>query len=104
MDALASLLDGPRARGAFLLRVVMDPPFCIRVEDHAPLSLMAVTESRLALAADLLCDPTATVAGVARKVGYGSGFALSAAFSRERGVSPTEYRTRAAALAAVEPA
>jgi AraC-like DNA-binding protein len=62
-----------------------------------------LTESRLALAADLLCDPTATIAGVARKVGYGSGFALSAAFSRERGISPTEHRNRAA-LAAVEPA
>ena len=61
-----------------------------------------LTESRLALAADLLCDPKATVAGVARKVGYGSGFALSAAFSRERGISPTEHRNRAAAVAAVE--
>lgn len=55
-----------------------------------------LTEARLALAADLLCDPRATVAGVARKVGYGSGFALSAAFSRERGISPTEHRTRVA--------
>ena len=54
-----------------------------------------LTEARLALAADLLCDPKATVAGVARQVGYGSGFALSAAFSRERGISPTEHRTRA---------
>jgi AraC-like DNA-binding protein len=56
-----------------------------------------LTESRLALAADLLCDPKATVAGVARQVGYGSGFALSAAFSRERGISPTEHRTRTTA-------
>ncbi|MFE5855579.1 AraC family transcriptional regulator [Streptomyces sp. NPDC056500] len=44
MDALAGLLDGPRAREAFLLRMVMSPPWSIRVEDEAPLSLMCLTE------------------------------------------------------------
>ena len=39
----ASLLDGPRARGAFLLRVELDPPWAMRIEDEAPLSLVAVT-------------------------------------------------------------
>ncbi|MER5772146.1 AraC family transcriptional regulator [Streptomyces sp. NPDC001985] len=43
MDALAGLLDGPRARGAFLLRMVMEPPWSVRVEDGAPLSLMCQT-------------------------------------------------------------
>ncbi|SCE13151.1 AraC-type DNA-binding protein [Streptomyces sp. BpilaLS-43] len=43
MDALAGLLDGPRARGAFLLRMVMDPPWSVRIEDRAPLCLMSVT-------------------------------------------------------------
>jgi AraC-like DNA-binding protein len=43
MDALAGLLDGPRARGAFLLRTVMEPPWSIRVRDEAPLSLVAMT-------------------------------------------------------------
>jgi AraC-like DNA-binding protein len=42
VDALASLLDGPRARGAFLLRTMMDPPWSIRIQDHAPLTLMAM--------------------------------------------------------------
>ena len=42
MDALAGLLDGARARGAFLLRSVMDPPWAIRIEDRAPLSLVAM--------------------------------------------------------------
>jgi AraC-like DNA-binding protein len=42
MDALAGLLDGPRARQAFLLRTVMSPPWCVRVQDEAPLSLIAV--------------------------------------------------------------
>lgn len=51
-----------------------------------------LTEWRLALAADLLREPDATVAAVARQVGYGTGFALSAAFSRVRGISPSEHR------------
>jgi len=42
VDTLAGLLDGPRARGAFLLRIVMDPPWSISVFDQAPLTLMAV--------------------------------------------------------------
>ena len=42
MDALAGLLDGPRARGAFLLRSIMNPPWSVRVEDRAPLSLVAM--------------------------------------------------------------
>ncbi len=42
VDALAGLLDGPRARGAFLLRMVMDPPWSVRIEDRAPLSLVAM--------------------------------------------------------------
>ncbi|MEU8529492.1 MULTISPECIES: AraC family transcriptional regulator [Streptomyces] len=44
MDALAGLLDGPRARGAFLLRMVMAPPWSVRIDDRAPACLMAVTE------------------------------------------------------------
>ena len=42
MDALAGLLDGPRARGAFLLRCLLDPPWSLRIEDEAPLALTAV--------------------------------------------------------------
>ncbi|MFE6712180.1 AraC family transcriptional regulator [Streptomyces sp. NPDC057695] len=43
MDALAGLLDGPRARGAFLLRMVMEPPWSVRIEDGAPICVMCVT-------------------------------------------------------------
>jgi AraC-like DNA-binding protein len=53
-----------------------------------------LTAWRLALAADLLREPDATVGAVARRVGYGSPFALSTAFKRERGVSPQEHRRR----------
>lgn len=42
MDALDGLLDGPRARGAFLLRSLMSPPWSVRVQDEAPLSLVAM--------------------------------------------------------------
>jgi AraC-like DNA-binding protein len=42
MDALAAVLDGPRAHGAFVLRIAMDPPWRIEVFDDAPLALMAV--------------------------------------------------------------
>jgi AraC-like DNA-binding protein len=51
-----------------------------------------LTGWRLALAADLLRDPDATLGAVARQVGYGSPYALSAAFKRVRGVSPREHR------------
>jgi AraC-like DNA-binding protein len=51
-----------------------------------------LTGWRLALAADLLREPDATIAAVAREVGYGSPFALSAAFKRVRGMSPAEHR------------
>ena len=42
MDSVAGLLDGPRARGAFVLRSMMDPPWAIRIEDEAPLTLVAM--------------------------------------------------------------
>jgi AraC-like DNA-binding protein len=52
-----------------------------------------LTQWRLTLAADLILDPRETVASVARTVGYGSPYALSAAFKRERGISPRQHRT-----------
>ncbi|MFD5228801.1 AraC family transcriptional regulator [Streptomyces qaidamensis] len=42
MDALAGLLEGPRARGAFMIRACFDPPWAVRVEDRAPLTVMLV--------------------------------------------------------------
>jgi AraC-like DNA-binding protein len=55
-----------------------------------------LTGWRLTLAADLLREPNATIGWVAAQVGYGSSFALSTAFKRERGISPQEHRARAA--------
>lgn len=42
MDALANLLDGPRGRGAFLLRAIMASPWAVRMQDEAPLGLIAM--------------------------------------------------------------
>lgn len=44
MDFLAGLLDGPRARGAFLLRSLLEPPWSLRIRDEAPLTLVAMVE------------------------------------------------------------
>ncbi len=44
MDSLVGLLDGPRARGAFVLRSVMEPPWSLRIEDEAPLTVLAMVE------------------------------------------------------------
>jgi AraC-like DNA-binding protein len=44
MSALDGLLSGPRAQGAFLLRLAMSAPWCLSVEDEAPLTLMAVLD------------------------------------------------------------
>jgi AraC-like DNA-binding protein len=59
-----------------------------------------LTEWRLALAADLLRQSDRTLDAVAQQVGYGSGFALSSAFKRVRGMSPLEHRTAPAAHSA----
>ena len=55
-----------------------------------------LTGWRLALAADLLRSSQATIAAVARQVGYSTPFALSSAFKRAYGVSPNTHRATAA--------
>jgi AraC-like DNA-binding protein len=62
-----------------------------------PMSFL--TGWRIALAADLLLEPGSTIGSVAHQVGYGSPFALSAAFKRVRGVSPAQHRESALAAA-----
>ena len=42
MDALDALLDGPGASGAFVLRCQLDPPWSLRLEDEAPLTVTVV--------------------------------------------------------------
>ncbi|MFC5148252.1 AraC family transcriptional regulator [Streptomyces aureoversilis] len=49
---------------------------------------------RLTFAATLLRDTPDTLAAIARRVGYGSPYALSHAFNREFGTTPGRYRAR----------
>ena len=55
-----------------------------------PMSFL--TSWRIELAADLLGRRDATVGAVAQQVGYSSPYALSTAFKRVRGISPSEHR------------
>lgn len=60
--------------------------------------LTYLTRWRMALAADLLVEQeAATVADVARAVGYADPFGFSAAFKRVRGANPSEFRRAAVA-------
>src|SRR3954447_3681327 len=52
VDAVAGLLDGPRARGAFLLRSMLDPPWSLRIEDQAPLTVVSIVSGSAALTPD----------------------------------------------------
>src|SRR6478672_2906882 len=52
MDPIAGLLDGPRARRAFLLRCTLDPPWALHIRDEAPLSLVAMLRGRACFVLD----------------------------------------------------
>ncbi len=52
MDAIANLLEGTRARGAFALRCVMSPPWGLRILAESPATLIAAVEGDLWVAPD----------------------------------------------------
>ena len=52
MDALGGLLDGVRARGAFVLRLSLDPPWSMRIQDDAPLTLICMTQGNAVIVTD----------------------------------------------------
>jgi AraC-like DNA-binding protein len=81
IESLAQQLTVSRATLAHRFRTsVGEPP------------MTYLTSWRMLLAGELLSDPRRTTADIAQQVGYGSPFALSTAFKRHHGVSPTEYR------------
>lgn len=53
-----------------------------------------LTQWRLASGADLLDRTDATLASVARQVGYSSPFSFSTAFKKHYGLSPRSFRER----------
>ncbi|GAA2997899.1 AraC family transcriptional regulator [Actinokineospora diospyrosa] len=77
------------ATAAGTSRAVLARRFTAEV-GQTPMAHLA--DLRLARAADLLRDTSATVAAIARQVGYANAFALSAAFKRRRGFSPSALR------------
>jgi len=52
VDALGGLLDGVRARGAFVLRMSLDPPWSMRIQDDAPLTLICMTRGSAVIVTD----------------------------------------------------
>jgi len=67
--------------------------FCARFADLVGEPPMAYLVGwRMTLAADKLRDTDATIAAVAREVGYDNAFSFSTAFKRVRGQSPTDWR------------
>lgn len=52
VDVLEAMLDGPRARGAFLLRAELEPPWSLRIQDEAPLTVIAVLRGSVWLCPD----------------------------------------------------
>jgi AraC-like DNA-binding protein len=52
VDAVVGLLDGVRARGAFVLRLTLDPPWSMRIQDEAPLTLICQTHGAAAIVGD----------------------------------------------------
>lgn len=52
VDALGGLLDGVRARGAFVLRLSLNRPWSMRIQDDAPLTLICVTHGGAVIVTD----------------------------------------------------
>lgn len=77
------------AAAAGVSRALLAREFVARVGEP-PMGYLAGW--RLAMAADLLRETDATIEAISRRVGYGSAFALSAAFKRRRGLTPSQHR------------
>src|ERR1700710_1418205 len=75
VDALGGLPDGVRARGAFVLRLSLDPPWSMRIQDEAPLTLICMTHGE----AVLVCDAGDTLVVRPGDVAVAKGVGASAA-------------------------
>ncbi|MGB5758056.1 MAG: AraC family transcriptional regulator [Acidimicrobiales bacterium] len=57
MDVVASLLEGPRARNAFIIRTQMASPWALRIEDQAALTVVVILDGECRLEHDSLDEP-----------------------------------------------
>lgn len=89
IEAVGTKLNVSRATIASRFRAAVGEP---------PMTYL--TKWRMLLASELLADPHLTVANIAEQVGYGSPFALSTAFTRRFGLSPSAYRHQKYAIPA----
>ena len=63
VDVVASLLEGPRARNAFVIRTQMAAPWALRIEDSAALTVVVVLDAQCRLEHDSLDAPVTLDAG-----------------------------------------
>jgi AraC-like DNA-binding protein len=63
VDVVASLLEGPRARHAFVIRTRMVVPWALRIEDRASLTVVVILDGACRLEHDSLDAPMALRAG-----------------------------------------
>jgi AraC-like DNA-binding protein len=50
VDTVSAVLDGHRARGAFVLRCTMSPPWAVRIADRAAVALLVVHRGQICVA------------------------------------------------------
>jgi AraC-like DNA-binding protein len=63
VDVVASLLEGPRARDAFVIRTQMAAPWALRIEDRAALTVVVILDGVCRLDHDSLDAPIALDSG-----------------------------------------
>lgn len=91
-ESLARLVASSRSGfSARFTRLVGEPP------------MTYLTRLRIDVATEQLLSDDASLETIAARVGYASAFALSAAYKRQTGVSPSQVRRRASAPSLLRP-
>jgi hypothetical protein len=103
MDALAGLLDGPRAQGAFLLKVVLSPPWSLRIADEAPLAVFTVLDGAAWLVHPALDGPVELTAGATVVVRGPEHYVVADRPDRAPGCSSAPVATAATRRAPTSP-
>jgi hypothetical protein len=99
---LRAWFDRPGSTAPAWYTALSDPIVgeALRLMHHSPArpwtvaQLASLTHWRMTIASDLLIEPDATIANVAKRVGYADAFNFSAAFKRVKGRSPSNHRSQ----------